>query len=61
MLETTKATQQVARALQRAGYGVKTAQVVEKGGVNEVAPLLAHNIAVFVIDSNNYFRCPQIC
>ena len=57
MLSTTKATQKV--ALKRAGYVVKMAQVMEKGGVKKVVPLLAQGVAVRVMDSNDYFRYPS--
>jgi len=35
------------------------AQVMEKGGVKKVVPLLAQGVAVRVMDSNDYFRYPS--
>ena len=59
MLKYTNVTQQVAKALERAGYGAKMAQVVEKDGVEEVAPLLARGVAVYIMAADAYFRCPS--
>jgi len=50
--------QQVVEALQRVGYEVEVAPVVEKGGLKEMAPLFDKGVAVRVGDIDEYFRSP---
>jgi hypothetical protein len=50
--------QQVVEALQRVGYQVKVAQVVEMNGLKEVAPLLVQGVAVRVMSVDDYFHSP---
>jgi len=49
---------EVAAALQLAGYEIQMAQAVEKDGLKEVAPLLVQGVALRVGDIDEYFRSP---
>jgi len=49
---------EVAAALQRVGYEVEVAQVVQNGGLKRRVPLLAQGVAVRVMFVDAYFRSP---
>jgi hypothetical protein len=57
-MKGNKIDSQVATALQRAGYEFKMAKVVERNGMEEVAPLLAQGVAVSIMSVDDYFRSP---
>jgi len=49
---------EVAAALQRVGYEVEKAQIVQDLGLKRMVPLLAQGVAVRVMSVDDYFRSP---
>ena len=52
------AINEVAAALQRAGYEAQVAQVVENEGLKKMVPLLVKGVAVHFTSVDDYFRSP---